>query len=150
MPQEKPFSLKIKELLYNWGFTKYGVEIVRFNPTGSPEWFALANKLVESKDMESRKLVIQQLASKGLFEKFKQRDKLIHLMLVYLKRGIADEKRALLKFMSGNPNYFSKDDDSFTGQLYALQRDRDMVIANTSEEVLRKLGFEAKTQKTFR
>jgi hypothetical protein len=141
MPQDKPFSLKIKERLYKWGFTKYGTELLRNSQRGSEEWFTLVDDMLSSKDIEGRKLALQQITAKGFFDKFPQRDRLIGLLLDYLKKGMGEEKRTILKFILNNTQFFSKDDDSLTGQLYALQRDRDITIANSSEQVLQKLGF---------
>jgi hypothetical protein len=141
MPQDKPFSLKIKERLYKWGFTKYGPELLRNYQRGSEDWFTMVDELLETKDIEGRKLALQQITAKGFFEKFPQRDRLTGVLLDYLKKGIGEEKRTILKFVLNNTQFFSKDDDSLTGQLFALQRDRDMAIANASEQILLKLGF---------
>ena len=142
MAQEKPFSVKIKEFLYKMGFSKFGTDLLRFHRKGSEEWFEMAGKLFDGKDMEGRKLLTQQITMKGFFEKYPKRQRLMDLMLEFMRHGVGDEKRAILKFIFNNPGLFSKDDDQLTGQLFALQRDRDMVVSNTAEEILEKLGFE--------
>ena len=66
------FKQKIMKTLYGLGLKNFGPELLSELKRGSAAWFGIAEGLLDSNDLESRKKVVQQLCNRNL--RFHRRD----------------------------------------------------------------------------
>ncbi len=139
----------LHKLLYQYGFTQFGVRLLSEHDPGSPEWFDFVEGLFDRKDLETRDLAVEQLKEDGFYAGTEDKDRLKNLALRFLKDGIGDEKRKAIQFFGVNRQHFSKDSapDVFAA-VYAACRASDKQVSTQAEEILTSWGFDRSSIKS--
>lgn len=144
------FGFAVKKFLWSLGVKGVAGELVRGLPRGGPEWMAVVEKLFAGIDTDARKLVLDQVLSKGFLERSPQRKRLVEILSDVLTNGYGDERRRVLDFVGQNPQLFPVKEDHFLNRIFGLQRSGDPVLANAAEELLPKIGFQQPDREVYR
>lgn len=146
------FKQKIFKTLYGMGLKNFGSELLSDMKKGSPAWVEFAQSLLESNDYPTRKIALKQLMSKSMLGRHRSKDQLLTLLLEFLSNthSIADEKKAVLKFIDKNLDILPKEEDFFRGRVLALQRETDVEISSLVEALMPKMGINMDDRSLYR
>lgn len=142
--------LSIKKGLVGMGMFQFVPELLQNLPRGGPQWLEVVEKTFASKELEVRKVALDQILAKGFLDRSPARGKLVPLLVEVMVNGYGDERRRLLAFVEQNLKLFPVNDDGFRAKVFALQRSGDHDLANAAEQLLPKLGFEQPNRDLFR
>ena len=151
MAAELTFKDKVFIFLYSkMGLKNFGPQLMAELPKASPAWFDLVDGLLGGEDFTTRKLLIQQLTSKGFIDRSKEKKRLLELVYSYMAKGLNEEKKALLKFVSQNLALFPIQDDAFRSKVLSLTREKDVHLSAAANELLPKIGINMDDRENFR
>ena len=88
---------KIMKFLYGLGLKNFGEELLAELLQGSPEWFEIAESIMETDDIESRAEIINQITAKGYLDRAPQKQRLLELVYAFMRKGSSDERRSIVK-----------------------------------------------------
>lgn len=144
---ELSLGQKIAWFLYRKGMGVAKPEFLFVTKTGEPQWFQIADVLIKDNNLEGRNLVLDQLLQARNFRSHPKRTQFLTLMGRFVSKGILDERRRVVKYVSENPELFQRNDDVILGPLITAQRDKDIITATMAEEALLKIRGEVKESK---
>lgn len=147
---EGGLGLTFKKVLWKLGSKGVAADLVRSLPRGGDEWMGVVEQLFASTDTDTRKIVLDQVLSKGFLERSPKRARLVEILSDVLTNGYGDERRRVLDFVGKNPNLFPVKEDHFLNRIFGLQRSGDPVLANAAEELLPKIGFQQPDRDVYR
>ncbi len=138
----------LHKILYQLGFTQYGMRLLAELDPGSPEWFEFVEALFERNDIEARSLALDQIKEPGFYRESDQKERIKALALRSLTKGSGDEKRTALAFFSENRDQFTKDDADVFSAVYSSTRASDRQVSSLAEELLTHWGFDRDSLKS--
>ena len=144
---ELSFGQKISWFLYQKGMGVAKPEYLFATKPGEPQWFNIVDVLMKDNHLEGRNLVLDQLLQTRHFKAHPKRTQFLTLMGRFLSKGILDERRRVVKYISENSSLFQERDDIIMGPLITAQRDKDTITANLAEEALFNIRGEVKRTK---
>lgn len=148
---ELSLGQKISWFFYQKGMGVAKPEFLFATRPGDAQWFTIADVLMKDNNLEGRNLVLDQLLQGRHFRSHPKRTQFLGLMGRFLNKGILDERRRVVKYISDNASLFQANDDIILGPLITAQRDKDTITANLAEEALFKIRGEVKhTKDEFR
>ncbi|MFN7973243.1 MAG: hypothetical protein U0166_13005 [Acidobacteriota bacterium] len=138
------------KLLYGWGQLQYGIRILSELDPGSPAWWEFVDKLIDSKDQESRSLALDQIREPGFYAGSPDKARVRAMALLYLGKGMADERRTAMQFFVVNRQHFGKDDKDVFGAMFGALQSTDPQVATPAEELLSGWGYDRDSQQMDR
>jgi hypothetical protein len=138
---------KIAWFLYQKGMGVAKPEFLFVTKPGDPEWFRIADVLIKDNHLEGRNLVLDQLLQARNFRSHPKRTEFLRMLARFLSKGILDERRRVVRYISDNSGFFQRGDDVILGPLITAQRDKDTMTATLAEEALIKIRGEVKESK---
>ena len=144
---ELSLGQKISWFFYQKGMGVVKPEFLFATKPGDPQWFQIVDVLMKDNNLEGRNLVLDQLLLARHFGGHPKRMGFLTLMGRFVNKGILDERRRVVKFISDNANLFQANDDVILGPLITAQRDKDTITATLAEEALFKIRGEVKRTK---
>ncbi|MCI0413268.1 hypothetical protein L0222_10780 [bacterium] len=141
------FGQKVAWFLYQKGMGVAKPEFLFATKTGDENWFKIADVLIKDNHLEGRNLVLDQLLQIKNFRGHPKRTHFLRLLGRFMSKGILDERRRVVQYISDNPGLFPATEDVIMGPLITAQRDSDTVTATLAEEALLKIRGEVKRSK---
>ena len=132
----------LHKLLYGFGFSQFGFRVLAEMDPGTPEWFEFVEKLMESKDLETRSLAIDQIRDEGFYSGSSEQGRILTIVLEFLTNGHAEEKAAALDFFVANQSRFTKDDAAVFSAVYAASRNPNKIVSEKADELMKAWGFD--------
>ena len=144
---ELSLGQKIAWFLYQKGMGVAKPEFLFVTKAGDEEWLKIVDVLIKDNHLEGRNLALDQLLQPRNFRGHPKRFEFLKLMGRFLNKGILDERRRVVSFISDNASMFQEKDDILMGPLITAQRDHDTITATKAEEALLKIRGEVKRSK---
>jgi hypothetical protein len=144
---ELSLAQKVAWFLYQKGLGIAKPEFLFVTKTGDQQWFKIADILMKDNHLEGRHLVLDQLLQPRNFRAHPKRTEFLRMMGRFITKGILDERRRVVKYISDNSGLFQRNDDVVLGPLITAQRDKDTMTATLAEEALLKIRGEVKESK---
>lgn len=141
------FGQKISWFLYQKGMGVAKPEFLFAVKPGDDYWFKIADVLFKDNHLEGRNLVLDQLLQIKNFRGHPKRAQFLRLVGRFMSKGILDERRRVVQYISDNAGLFPATEDVIMGPLITAQRDSDTVTATLAEEALFKIRGEVKRTK---
>jgi hypothetical protein len=141
------FGQKISWFLYQKGMGVAKPEFLFAVNPGDDDWFKIADVLFKDNHLEGRNLVLDQLLQVRNFQRHPKRAHFLQLVGRFMSKGILDERRRVVQYISDNSSLFPPTEDVIMGPLITAQRDSDSVTATLAEEALFKIRGEVKRSK---
>jgi hypothetical protein len=144
---ELSLGQKIAWFFYQKGMGVAKPEFLFVAKPGDQEWFKIADVLMKDNHLEGRNLVLDQLLQARNLRSHPKRAEFLRMLARFLTKGILDERRRVVRYISDNPVLFQRNDDIILGPLITAQRDKDTMTATLAEEALLKIRGEVKESK---
>ena len=144
---ELSMGQKIAWFLYQKGMGVAKPEFLFVTKAGDEQWLKIVDVLIKDNHLEGRNLALDQLLQPRNFRNHPKRFEFLKLMGRFLNKGILDERRRVVSFISDNASFFQEKDDILMGPLITAQRDHDTITATKAEEALLKIRGEVKRTK---
>ena len=144
---ELSLGQKISWFLYQKGMGVAKPEFLFVTKAGDEQWLKIVDVLIKDNHLEGRNLALDQLLQPRNFRGHPKRFEFLKLMGRFLNKGILDERRRVVSFISDNASLFQEKDDILMGPLITAQRDHDTITATKAEEALLKIRGEVKRSK---
>jgi hypothetical protein len=141
------FGQKIAWFFYQKGLGVARPEFLFATKLGDEEWFKISDVLFKDNHLEGRNLVLDQLLQSKNFRAHPKRAQFLRLLGRFLNKGVLDERRRVVQYISDNSSLFQQTEDVIMGPLITAQRDSDTVTATIAEEALFKIRGEVKRSK---
>jgi hypothetical protein len=134
---------KFSYFLYQKGLSVAKPEFLDIAEFASEDWFGIAETIMKDNNRDGRHRILDQVLTPRRIKVHPKRKQLLHLLGVFLRKGILDERRRVVQFIDQNIGLFSETDENIYGPLLTAQRDSDTVISNTAESAIQRLKGEA-------